>query len=526
MSNLDKVENEVLKARIKAERAILKELEEQYAEALKEIDDHIAQLLGSQNANLPHMIHRVEYQRMIKQQVQAALDKLHSREYESVNAYLNDCYTDAFVGTMYTLHQQDMPVIVPIDQNLAVKAITLDTRLNETMYEEMGKDISQLKKTIRQEITRGISSGMMYSDIARNISNAAGIPMRRARNIARTEAGRVQEQASHDAAMKAVSRGANLVKQWSAIRDAKTRDAHRMLHKQTRELNEYFEIDGKKAMHPHDFGDPALDCNCRCTTLHVARASLDEDTLKRMQEDAHAHGLLVKDSKALGHAQAKNIGEFKKSYLKAAETVDNTGKTLKKQGKSGIIQVPENPFYKGLSKEEIATRYRKKDGSNLLETSMLNMPIDMLREAIQGYDSAISMYGDIQPQRIKAGQLSGRIFALYSPVFKTITLNTAMSYATGEAYATLIHEMTHHAETSMLFNGNAILKEALKKLGLRSNSKQADVLKMRTVGSLKKDEWNDPSEIVAYAIERQLTGRTNDLTEAIYTILKEKGVIK
>lgn len=326
MSNLDKVENEVLKARIKAERAILKELEEQYAEALKEIDDHIAQLLGSQNANLPHMINRVEYQRMIKQQVQAALDKLHSREYESVNAYLNDCYTDAFVGTMYTLHQQDMPVIVPIDQNQAVKAITLDTRLNDTMYEEMGKDISQLKKTIRQEITRGITTGMMYSDIARNISNAAGIPMRRARNIARTEAGRVQEQASHDAAMKAVSRGANLVKQWSAIRDAKTRDAHRMLHKQTRELNEYFEIDGKKAMHPHDFGDPALDCNCRCTTLHVARASLDEDTLKRMQEDAHAHGLLVKDSKALGHAQAKNIGEFKKSYLKAAETVEITGK--------------------------------------------------------------------------------------------------------------------------------------------------------------------------------------------------------
>lgn len=311
MNSLDKAEKEVLQARIKAEKQILKELEEQYKRALEEINDHIAKMLGSQNANLPHMIHRVEYQRMVKQQVQSALDKLHSTEYESVMAYLNDCYTDAFVGTVYTLHHQDVPVIVPIDQNMAVKAITLDTRLKETMYEEMGKDISQLKKTIRSEITRGISSGMMYSDIAMNLKNAAGIPMRRAKTIARTEAGRVQEQASHDAAIKAMSKGADLVKQWSAIRDGKTRDAHRMLDKQTKEMNEYFEINGQKALHPHDFGDPAMDCNCRCTTLHVARWALDEEELATMKERAAFFGIDKTD----------NINDFKKKYLGAEKEI-------------------------------------------------------------------------------------------------------------------------------------------------------------------------------------------------------------
>lgn len=345
--DLAQAEQEVLKARIKAERAILKEIEEQFNDAITEIHLRMAQLLGRQDANLPHVIHQVEYQRMLKQQVQAALDKLHSREYESVTEYLNESYTDAFVGTVYTLHHQDMPVILPIDQNLAVKAITLDTRLKKTMYEEMGKDINQLKKTIQREITRGIASGMMYSEIARNISNQAGIPMRRAKTIARTEAGRVQEQASYDAALQAKEKGASLVKQWSAIRDGKTRDAHRALHNQTRELDEPFEIDGQEAMHPHDFGDPALDCNCRCTMLTVAKASLDADTLKQMQEDAHTHGLMVKDSKELGHAQAKNIAEFKKRYLKAAEP-------LKNQGFGGIIDIDElTPCLRRLSDGKI-----------------------------------------------------------------------------------------------------------------------------------------------------------------------------
>lgn len=357
--DLAQAEQEVLKARIKAERAILKEIEEQFNDAITEIHLHMAQLLGRQDANLPHVIHQVEYQRMLKQQVQASLDKLHSREYESVTEYLNESYTDAFVGTVYTLHHQDMPVILPIDQTLAVKAITLDTRLKKTMYEEMGKDINQLKKTIQREITRGIASGMMYSEIARNISNQAGIPMRRAKTIARTEAGRVQEQASYDAALQAKSKGANLVKQWSAIRDGKTRDAHRALHNQTRELDEPFEIDGEEAMYPHDFGQAHLDCNCRCTMLTLAKASLDADTLKQMQEDAHFHGLMVKDSKELGHAQAKNIAEFKKRYLKAAENPANTTKPLINQGKSGIMKLPDIPILRSLGAK--AVNYDIKD---------------------------------------------------------------------------------------------------------------------------------------------------------------------
>lgn len=327
-----KSEWEVMQEQLKTEKGVLKALEKEYAEALQAVDDRIAQMLGRNDANLPHVIRRIEYQKMVKAQVQSALDSLHAKEYETISAYLQDSYTDAFVGTMYTLHHQNMPVIVPIDQNAVVKAITIDSKVKGDLYTALGVDVSKLKKTIASEITRGIASGLLYDDITRNIALAGGITAKRAKTITRTEAGRVQEQATFDAANKALAAGADVVKQWSAIRDGKTRDTHRMLDGQVREVNEPFTVGGHKAMHPHGFGIAAEDCNCRCTMLTRARSALDADELKQMQERAAAHGLLVKDVKGFEDAKAKDFADFKKKYLKAAQTVENTGK-------SGIIKV-------------------------------------------------------------------------------------------------------------------------------------------------------------------------------------------
>ena len=191
--------------------------------------------------------------------------------------------------------------------------------------------MTALKRTVAAEVTRGIATGQMYSEIARNIKAAAGIPLNRAKTIARTEAGRVQEQATFDAAQEAKAVGADVVKQWSSRRDTKTRDAHRMLDGQIREVDEPFTVDGREAMHPHGFGVARLDINCRCTMLTRARAALDDDTLKLLEERAQKHGLLAKDKDKTKKAQAQNVSEFKSKYLKAAETLENTGE-------SGIIE--------------------------------------------------------------------------------------------------------------------------------------------------------------------------------------------
>lgn len=345
MSKLLPSEKEVLLWQDKSEKAVLARLDKHYKDALKDIEEKISSMLGRNDANLPHVIRRIEYQRMLKEQIQTVLERLHSNEYETISKYLTDSYTDAFVGTVYTLHEQDVPLILPIDQSVVMKAVTLDSKLKETLYTTMGKDMTALKKTVAAEVTRGIATGQMYSEIARNIRYAAGIPLRRAKTIARTEASRVQEQATFDAAQEAKASGADVVKQWSSRRDGKTRDTHRMLDGQVREVNEAFTVNGKKAMHPHGFGVAELDINCRCTMLTRARAALDEDTLKQLEERAQKHGLLAKDSKKLGKAQAKNISQFKERYLKVAETLENTGK-------SGIMILDLQLFANGKQRAE------------------------------------------------------------------------------------------------------------------------------------------------------------------------------
>ena len=319
---MNKPEKEVRDYYDETERAILKKLEQHYKEALTDINKRIAQLMGLQNPDLPQVINHREYQQRLKSWIEAALDRLHAKEYDSIAEYLDDSYKNGFVGTMYTLYHQDVPFLLPIDESVAIKAVTLNSHLSEGLYASLGFDLKELRKTVQSEITRGIATGLMYKDIARNISNASGVPMRRAKTIARTEAGRIQEQATMDAANKAKEKGADLVKQWSAIRDGRTRENHRYLHGQVRELDEYFEVEGHEALEPHGFGVASEDCNCRCTTLIRQRSKMNEAEYKRLQEVARDHGLLVKDSKEYGHKVSKNFADFKKNYLNAMRTVE------------------------------------------------------------------------------------------------------------------------------------------------------------------------------------------------------------
>lgn len=304
-----KWEKKFLDYRLEEEKKVLKELEEHYEAALAEVEKVLKKLDDDDPVILPVVIRRREYQRYIKQQIQAALDKLHANEYETIEEFVNDSYTDGFVGVMYSLHGQGIPLLLPVDRNLVVKAVQMETKLNKPLYESLGADTKKLQKVITNEITRGIIAGKLYSEIMRNIANAAKIPMKRARTIVRTEAGRVQEEATMDAARKSKKSGADVVKQWNAILDAVTRLTHKRLDGQIREIDEPFEIDGKKAMQPHGFGIAEEDINCRCTLLIRARAAMDKDELNVLRERARKAGV----------DKSQEFEEFKKKYLDATK---------------------------------------------------------------------------------------------------------------------------------------------------------------------------------------------------------------
>ena len=277
---MNRRQKEVQQAFLNSEKAVLKALEKNYQDALNEIDNKIAELQAREDADLQHVIYQIDYQRALKSQVQTVLDQLHNRNFDTLSEYLTSAYEDGFIGTMYDLQGQGIPLVFPIDQAQVAAAIQHETKLSESLYSSLGKDTSVLSRQIAGEISRGITNASMYSDISRNISDYCGISKNKAMRIARTESHRIQCKATADAQHRAKEKGADVVKQWDSSLDGKTRETHRELDGQIRELDDPFEVQGMKAMQPGGFGIPSEDCNCRCALLQRARWALGNDYTK------------------------------------------------------------------------------------------------------------------------------------------------------------------------------------------------------------------------------------------------------
>lgn len=326
---MNRWEIEVQKSLLNSEKAALDELEKQYKRALRDInakvkqfqtdidlldaamnqdglDDVTKAMLKSQKQS---KIYQQQYQKALKSQVSGILDKMQGDNYSTIDKYLKECYETGYVGTMYDIAKQGIPIITPIDQAAAVKAILTDSKIVQGFYNRLGVDTAKLKKTITQEISRGIASGLPYSDIARNINNASGSGLYNAKRITRTEGHRIQQTSARDAQYAAKEKGADVVKQWDAALDARTRDSHARVDGEIRELDEKFSNGLRYPGDPH--GSAAEVVNCRCTCDTRARWALDDDELQTLKDRAAYFGLDKTD----------NFEDYKEKYLKAAEKV-------------------------------------------------------------------------------------------------------------------------------------------------------------------------------------------------------------
>ena len=290
------------------EKEVIDELRKVYEQAQKDIEEKIQRLMADELTQ--SKIYQIEYQKALRGQVNAILENLNSKSYESIHDYLKDSYEDAFIGNMYDLHGQGVPLIIPINQEQVVKAIQLDSKLSGTLYEAMGVNVKDLKKRIASEVSRGISNGYSYRDMARNLNNAMGIGLNKSIRIARTEAHRVGQQSTMDAMKEAKDKGADVVKQWDSTLDAKTRPSHQRVDGEIRELDARF---SNGLMFPGDpHGSAGEVINCRCVSLQRARWVLDDDELNTLKERAEYFGL----------DKSENFEDFKRKYL---EVADNDG---------------------------------------------------------------------------------------------------------------------------------------------------------------------------------------------------------
>lgn len=270
--------------------------------AMEDIEDieELSRLKSMQQSK----VYQKQYQDALKKQVGSILDNMQVEEFKTVAEYLNKCYEDGFMGTMFDLHGQGIPFCFPLDQESMVRAVQLDSKISKGLYSRLGEDVDMLKLKITAQVSRGISTGMSFRQVAQQLASYTNIGYNNAVRIARTEGHRIQVQSGMDACYKAAENGADVVKQWDSSLDNRTRPSHTKVDGEIRELDEPF---SNGLMFPGDpNGGAAEVANCRCALLQRARWALDEDELNTLKKRAAYYGLDKTD----------NFDDFRKKYLK------------------------------------------------------------------------------------------------------------------------------------------------------------------------------------------------------------------
>lgn len=494
---MNKWEKEVQRSLLDSEEAVIKELEKQYAAALKDISEKVKlfqadidlldqalsqdgldeitrALLQSQKRS---KIYQQNYQKALRGQVSGILDKMHGDNYGTIDKYLNGCYETGYIGVMYDIAGQGVPLVVPIDQAAAIKAVLTDSKVSNGLYAALGVDVAKLKKSITQEISRGIASSLPYSDIARNISNVSKAPLSRAKTIARTEGHRIQQTSARDAQYAAKKKGADVLKQWDAALDGRTRDSHARVDGEIRELDEKF---SNGLMFPGDpSGSAAKVVNCRCTSNTRARWALDDEELQTLKERAAFFGI----------DKTENFEDFKQKYLKAAEAP-----TARKFTPAKTIEDAAK-FAKDVLGIEQTTAYQL--GMNLDVANGLNEAV----MRINGTFGSLTASGYLENVLLYTKK-SGS-YAAYSAPLSSVFLNPIVkqksaikkmaedamgqfepgAWSTGNAFHTVYHELGH-AVQHMALDNDAVKRNKIDVLYRKAFS---DILGDGTAWTMDQD---------------------------------------
>lgn len=148
------------------------------------------------------------------------------------------------------------------------------------------------------------------------------------------------------------------------------------------------------------------------------------------------------------------------------------------------------------------------------------MPADAQQRAADGIRKAQELFKlDTLPQKIGFGDMRGA-YGMYSETTRTLTLSRTRCKDPEEAFSTMIHELTHYYDHVSGHVAESVYKQALKELGLRANSRQAGNLAQLVVGATNRKDVNDPAEIMAFSIERAVSGNGNELAKKILEIIR------
>ena len=197
---------------------------------------------------------------------------------ELINAALPEVYAQNHNFTCYVVDRKlksrrgrKSNVKVQIDFNLMDKD-TARLLLNPTFKVVPGSRATSLHEAwyrtkLRACITRGILRGDSIPRMAKDIRTVTDMSRNAAVRAARTACTHAENAGRIRGMERAIAMGIPVKKVWEATLDNRTRDSHRDLDGEVREVHERF---SNGLMEPGDYsGDPAEYYNCRCTLNNV-----------------------------------------------------------------------------------------------------------------------------------------------------------------------------------------------------------------------------------------------------------------
>jgi SPP1 gp7 family putative phage head morphogenesis protein len=138
-----------------------------------------------------------------------------------------------------------------------------------TLQSVLLADRTRQLNSIKNVITQAFIQGQSYTRASKNLRSVFDTTASNAMRIVRTEGNRLANAGNWAASQSAKAQGIDIVRQWDATLDGKTREDHARLDGQREDENGFFTIDGNRTRYPGHFGVARQDVNCRCGIIDI-----------------------------------------------------------------------------------------------------------------------------------------------------------------------------------------------------------------------------------------------------------------
>lgn len=157
-----------------------------------------------------------------------------------------------------------------------------DPDLLPSLTVDRNRDLQWNRQHIQSAVAQGIIQGDSMDKIASRLQRVTEMDRNAAIRNARTATNGAENAGRQAIADQCAEQGIPMVKEWNAVKDAKTRDSHLLVDGEQREENERFSNGLMYAGDPS--GDPSEVYNCRCATLHLIKGIDHRSDYEKYQE--------------------------------------------------------------------------------------------------------------------------------------------------------------------------------------------------------------------------------------------------